>query len=219
MQMLRILGITAIFLSGFLLSGCQTTYYNAMEKFGYEKRDLLLSQIADARGAQEDAKEQYADALEQFIAVTNFEGGELEKQYKKLKSQYEKCEARADDVHDEIKDVERVARDLFREWGKELKEYSTSDLRRSSERQLETTRTRYAQLIDTMKQAEDKIGPVQEAFQDRVLFLKHNLNAKAIASLKGNRAEIESDVTSLIAEMNKSIAEADDFIKSMDNKK
>ncbi|MEE9342612.1 MAG: DUF2959 domain-containing protein [Gammaproteobacteria bacterium] len=201
-----------------LLSGCQTTYYNAMEKIGYEKRDLLLGQISDARKAQEKAKEQFADALEQFISVTNFDGGELEAQYRKLKGEYEDSESRANDVRDEIKDVERVARDLFKEWEKELDQYSTPDLRRSSEQQLQTTRTRYSQLIKSMKQAEQKIDPVLEAFQDRVLFLKHNLNAQAIASLRSNRADIESDISTLIAEMNKSIAEADKFIASMETK-
>ena len=36
--------------------------------------------------------------------------------------------------------------------------------------------------------------PVLTAFGDRVLFLKHNLNAQAIASLQGHAASIEADV-------------------------
>jgi len=57
--------------------------------------------------------------------------------------------------------------------------------------------------------------PVLTAFRDQVLFLKHNLNAAAIASLQTTAKGIESDVERLVAEMNASIAEADRFIKGM----
>lgn len=202
-----------------LLAGCQSAYYGAMEKLGYEKRDLLVGNVQDARKAQDAARQQFASALEQFIAVTNFEGGDLEKQYRKLKAEYDGSESRARDVHKRIADVEQVAGDLFAEWEKELGQYQSAELRRTSQRQLADTRVRYRQLIAAMKRAEKKLDPVLRAFNDRVLFLKHNLNARAISSLRTNRAAIESDIAALIADMNKSIAEADRFIQAMSGSK
>ena len=198
-----------------LMLGCQTAYYGAMEKLGIEKRDILVDRVEDARGAQQDAKKQFEDALEQFIAVTDFQGGALETQYRKLKAEFEDSEAQAQQVRSRIRDVERVAKDLFTEWDKELGQFSNQNMRRTSERQLADTRRRYAVLIEKMRRAEGKIDPVLTAFRDRVLFLKHNLNAQAIASLRTDRAEIESDITALVSEMNKSIAEADAFIQNM----
>jgi len=204
-----------VLLATVLLAGCQTAYYGAMEKFGYEKRDILVSRVDDAREAQQEAKKQFESALAQFIAVTNFSGGELEQQYNKLKSEFDDSEARANTVHKRIADVERVAQDLFTEWEKELTQYTSPDLRRSSQTQLTMTRTRYQELIGAMKRAEKKLDPVLGAFRDRVLFLKHNLNARAIASLKTERARIQADIATLVADMNRSIAEADRFIKDM----
>lgn len=66
-----------------------------------------------------------------------------------------------------------------------------------------------------MQRAEKKLDPVLAAYRDRVLFLKHNLNARAIASLRSERAKIEADIGALVADMNRSIAEADAFIKDM----
>lgn len=77
------------------LSACQTAYYGAMEKLGYEKRDILVSRVDDARKAQQEAKQQFESALQQFIATTNFSGGELERQYNKLKDAYDDSDARA----------------------------------------------------------------------------------------------------------------------------
>jgi len=66
-----------------------------------------------------------------------------------------------------------------------------------------------------MKKAETKIEPVLSAFRDQVLFLKHNLNAQAVASLQSEVTTMEADISKLITEMEKSIAEADSFIKTM----
>lgn len=197
------------------LSGCQTAYYRTMEKFGYEKRDILVKRVDNAREAQQEAKKQFESALQQFIAVTNFEGGNLQQQYERLKDEFEESEDKAKDVRKRIASVERVATDLFAEWKEELTQYKDQNLRRSSQRQLRDTQARYRQLIGAMKRAEKKIDPVLAAFRDRVLFLKHNLNARAIASLRNNRQAVESDIASLIRDMNKSIAEADRFIKDM----
>jgi len=201
-----------------MMSACQTMYYGTMEKFGIEKRDILVDRVDNARKAQQDAKEQFGSALEKFIAVTNYSGGDLEKQYRTLKDEYEDSVSRAEDVRDRIDAVEDVAEALFEEWQDEIKQYSSSDLRRSSELQLKATKKSYAKLIASMKAAEKKIDPVLAAFNDRVLFLKHNLNANAIASLKTQRRTVETDIRTLIKDMNKSIAEADRFIKSMSTK-
>ncbi|MHC4122247.1 MAG: DUF2959 family protein [Planctomycetota bacterium] len=75
--------------------------------------------------------------------------------------------------------------------------------------------SRDAQLINAMKRAETKIEPVLSAFRDQVLFLKHNLNAQAIASLHDELASVEADIASLIKEMEASIAEANAFIEAM----
>jgi len=198
-----------------ILGGCQSMYYGAMEKVGIEKRDILVDRVDDAREAQQDAKEQFGSALEKFIAVTNYSGGDLEKQYKTLKGEYEDSVSRAETVRDKIRSVEDVADALFKEWQEELKQYSSAELRRSSEQQLKATKKSYSTLITTMKAAEKKIDPVLAAFNDRVLYLKHNLNANAIASLKSQRKTVETDIQSLIKDMNRSIAEADKFIKSM----
>ena len=200
-----------------LVAACQSAYYKTMEQFGYEKRDLLVSRIDQARDAQEQAKVQFQSALEQFLVVTGYEGGELEEKYRKFKSDFEKSEERAEAVRRRIASVEQVAGDLFAEWESELEAYSSQRLRASSERQLRETERRYQRLIGAMRRAESKLDPVLATFRDQVLFLKHNLNAQAIASLRTDTAEIEADIRALIREMNASIAEAEAFVTAMSN--
>ena len=199
-----------------LLSGCQTAYYSAMERVGYDKRDILVDKIKSARNEQEATKEQFEDALEQFASVVNIEGGQLEREYRKLKNAYESSEYRAGQVGERIDQVEDVASDLFYEWDRELDQYESGNLRRQSEQQLRETKQRYETLVAAMRRAESKIEPVLRPMKDHVLFLKHNLNAQAIASLQSELDNIEIDVSSLIDEMESAIAEADAFIATMD---
>ena len=196
--------------------GCGSVYYRAMEAIGYEKRDLLAESVEEARDSQQEAKEQFKTALEQFKSVVNFDGGELETVYKKLSRELEVSEKKATNVGKRIADVEKVAGDLFSEWRSELDEFSDASSRRRSEQLLSDTESRYDQLLTAMKRAESKIGPVLAVFNDKVLSLKHNLNAKAIAGLKDELIAVESDVDALVKEMEASVAEADAFLSEFD---
>jgi hypothetical protein len=194
---------------------CRSTYYATWEKLGKHKRDLLVDRVEDAREDQEEAKQQFRTALERFSDVVQLQDTNLKKKYDALKSEIDRCESRASTVSGRIDSIETVSADLFEEWRTELKQYSSDELRRASERQLEQTRQRYEELIGAMKRAEEKMQPVLTAFRDHVLFLKHNLNAQAIASLQGEFAELEGDTAELIREMEAAIAEADQFIREM----
>ncbi len=198
-----------------ILMGCSSAYYGTMEKLGYHKRDIMVSRVESARDAQEEAKEQFKSALEQFSSVLKVDGGELEEKYAQLKAAYDKSAARAEAVQERIEEVEDVSEALFDEWQTELDQYTSDSLRRSSARKLRQTKQQYAQLIGAMKRAEKKMAPVLRAFNDQVLFLKHNLNARAIASLQTELASVEAEVNSLIRDMEASIKEADVFINAM----
>jgi len=198
-----------------LLVGCSSAYYGTMEKLGYHKRDLMVNRVESARDAQQEAKEQFESALEKFSHVLKVDGGELEEKYEQLKTAYDKSNARAETVRDRIGAVEDVSEALFEEWQAELDQYTSDSLRRSSARKLKQTRRQYTQLIGAMKRAEKKMEPVLSAFHDQVLFLKHNLNARAIASLQTELVSVEAEVNSLIRDMEASIIEADAFINAM----
>jgi ElaB/YqjD/DUF883 family membrane-anchored ribosome-binding protein len=205
-----------ITMSLMLIVACETVKLGALEQLGYEKREVLTGRIEKARDSQEEAKEQFESALEQFKSVVSFDGGDLEDIYNQLNDEYEDSKASAEEVRERIDSVEYVAKELFEEWQDELNEYSNQELRRQSEQNLLRTKREYATLIKKMKRAESSIQPVLEVFQDRVLYLKHNLNARAINALRKELSTVENDVENLVSQMNQSINEANKFIDNMD---
>jgi hypothetical protein len=195
--------------------GCRSAYYSAMETLGQEKRDILVDRVEDARDDQEAAKEQFQSALARFKEVTGFEGGDLEEQYDRLDGDYQRCEARAEAVRQRIRSVDQVAADLFDEWEGEIASMQNASLRRRSEEMRRRTEQRHQALMKSMKRAESRMEPVLAALRDQALFLKHNLNARALASLEAQVPEIESDVSVLVRDMEASIREADAYLAAL----
>jgi len=206
--------LTGSFLA-LVLCGCSSTMYSAYEKVGVYKRDLLKKRVVAARDEQKAAGEQFQDALTKLRAMYGGTGGNLEKAYDQLQGEYTDSAERAEAVRKRVRDMETVAADLFKEWEKEIDEIQTASMRSTSRDQLRQTRSRYNEMHTALKRAEESMAPVLVKLKDHVLFLKHNLNAQAIASLKGEAVSIQGEIGKLIEDMNKSIQRADEFIKQM----
>ena len=197
------------------LTACETVVYDALEKVGYHKRDILIDRIDAAQASQTEGQEQFKSALEQFKSVINFDGGDLEVTYDQLNDEYEASVDAADEIHDRIDSVKNVADALFDEWQEELEQYSNASLRRDSERQLKNTRRRYSKVLGAMRRAEKAIDPVLASLKDNTLYLKHNLNARAIASLKNELGTVDNDVNALLTAMQQAINESNAFIDEL----
>ncbi|MBX3746477.1 MAG: DUF2959 domain-containing protein [Verrucomicrobiae bacterium] len=195
------------------VSGCRSSYYAAWEKLGYHKRDILKERVVEARNEQAAASDQFKDALTKLREVYSFEGGSLDRSYRQLQAEFDKAQARAEAVRRRIRSMETVAGDLFKEWEREIGEIGNPSMAASSRSQLEQTRARYSEMSAALVRAEASMAPVLAQFRDYTLFLKHNLNAQAIASLKGEALSIETEIAALIAEMNASIERADAFVR------
>jgi hypothetical protein len=198
------------------LSGCDRLYYGAMKKVGLEKRDILVKRVKDARESQVKAQEEFKTALERLKAIVDIEGGDLEKTHDRLRKELERSEDRARDVRDRIEGVRSVSTDLFKEWQNELGKYSDRTLRAESERELRETRRRTEALVASMERVEKKIDPVLKPLRDRVLFLKHNLNARALGALTKELTAVSHDVDALVTDMQQAIGEADAYLKAME---
>ncbi len=206
----------AVLLASMLaLSSCSTAYYAAMEKVGIHKRDILIDRVEEARDAQIEGQQEFKDALDQLSQLIGFHGGDLQGRYEALNSQYEDSKKAAADVSARINKVELVAFDLFNEWDDELKQYQNKKLRAESKQKLLDTKRQFDALVKVMRRAESKMPPVLRVLQDNVLYLKHNLNAKAVGAISGEFSVLQQDVEQLVQDMNRAIADSNQFIAAI----
>jgi F0F1-type ATP synthase membrane subunit b/b' len=205
--------VTLLVLTMFM-SGCNKVYYSTMEKFGKEKRHILVNNVEDVKDSQTKAQEEFTDALTRIKELYAFEGGELEKFYKRFKSSYEDCDDRARQIEKRINSVKQVAEDLFKEWKEETAQINDAKLKKSSRESFLDAKAKYSKLETVMTGSTQSMYPVLAKLKDYVLYLKHNLNAQAVGSLSGEVISIEKDVAGLIKEMTASIKEAQNFINN-----
>jgi len=202
------------------LSACGTTQsikYSALEKVGIHKRDILVDRIKDTSVAQEKTKKQFKSAYQELSGLVNVHDNGLEKKYNKLKKAVENSEVRAEDLRTRIASVNEVANALFSEWQQELNEYQNVKLRNISANNLNTTKQRYSFIYQKMQESYEKVLPVLNVLQDNTLYLKHNLNARAVNGLSREVVSIENKVTELIRRMEISIDESTTFINEMES--
>jgi phage-related tail protein len=202
-------------LSRFFSKKFRNVYYNARESIGDHKRTIVVSQVEQACVSLQDTRDEFQDALERFKSLVNVSETTLDHKYNLLNRQYQFCRAKSEAVSDRIRAIEDVSEALFIEWERELDEYTNRSLRNLSRQQLKAARQNYGRLIKSMRRAEGKIQPVLLAFKDQVLYLKHNLNAQAIAALRHEFIEIGIDISQLIHAMEQTIAEANQFVSTL----
>lgn len=194
------------------LGACQSAYYGALETVGIEKREVLVDRVATARKAQAQAQEAYVDALDAFRAVVAFDGGDLERTYNRLRGKAEGAREQASALGGRIDAVESVANALFKEWEAELAQYRDASLRARSREQLAQTKARSAQVLAAMRRAQASFEPALARLEDQVLFLKHNLNASAIGSIRDELPRVQADADRLKRDIEAAVAEADRFL-------
>lgn len=201
--------------SQMLLLGCASAYYDALESIGVHKRDIFVDRIEESLEVRKEGQAQFESALEQFKTTVDFDGGGLEKAYNLFNDEYEESEEAANAISEHISAVESVADALFEEWSDELDLYTSPSLRRASERQYKSTQKKYQRLLASMRRVEESMQPVLATMRDNVLFRKLNLNARAIDTLKGELGSINRDMSKLVKNVQRSIAEAEAFITTL----
>ncbi len=207
--------LAPVLLAAIAVGGCASAKYSALEKVGIHKRDILVDGVEDARDSQSETREHLVSAYEELSALIGHDGGELEKQYKRLNKEVERARDATEELDDKLKSIDRVSEDLFEEWESELDLYSSQALRNDQAKKLAESRKQFKHMRDRMQVARNRVDPVMAVLNDNVLYLKHSLNAQAVAALRGEAASLEGDVEVLIRDMQVAIDEANAFISKM----
>lgn len=197
------------------VSSCSTIYYSFWEAFGTEKRELLRDSIKKSNDIQEDTQSELQSALDRIRSEYKFDESELERTYDKLSSDYEAIKRKSESLSNRIDKVEDIANDLFGEWKDEAEEISNSKYKKESLKKREKTMTKFGELLKSMRNVEGSLKPFLVTFNDQVLFLKHNLNAKSLGAFKTEFRSIEKELSTLSQSIKKSSKEAEDFIDEL----
>ncbi len=203
------------FLIFLLCTSCSTVYYNFWEFLGQEKRELLQSEMEAITSNQTDTKEDFKDTLSKIRSEYSYKEGSLESTYDDLSDDYNDLHSNAEDLSKSIDKAKNIAEDLFDEWEDEASKITNSKFRAESLRKRVITMTKFKVALKSVRKVESKMTKVLVKLNDRVLYLKHNLNAKAIGKIKIELKNIEQDIVSLIGQIDESNQQANSFINDI----
>jgi len=202
-----------------ILAGCQTAYYSFWEKLGREKRDLLEANVRSAESGQLEVQKHFKDTLSRIRTEFKVEGGSLENVYDSVSADNDRATDKANTLRKRIANVKTIADDLFVEWRREARTIQTARLRQDSELKLETSRHRFDRMYASMRKVEKAMDPVLARLNDQTLYLKHNLNAKAVNALQGELRDVEKEITELNKFISDSIQSSEKFTQTFREEK
>jgi uncharacterized protein with GYD domain len=144
-------------------------------------------------------KAQLLKAMNAYNLVMAPETADRKSAYSKLQKAMNAAEKSRADISRHADAMNAEADALFQNWNASMAAISDAALRAKSEKRLGETRVRYADI-----QAQSlKAGGLYEAFMrtlhDHMIFLGHDLNGSAVASLKEESAKLNTLATELFA--------------------
>ena len=206
--------ILTIAVSAFGIVGCRSsTYYNAMDTVGYEKREMLTDRVQEARNSQVEARQQLQTALYTLRRVESVPAGQLPELRDDLDSEVGKTKDKIEDLKDDIASVESIAASLFDEWEEDLVKFDSAELREKSRQDLTATKRGYSEMIGALRDTQQRLETVIMPLEDQVLFLDHAANAGQTPRKSEKLDEVREQISGLIEELDDSIDRTERFIE------
>ena len=96
-----------------------------------------------------------------------------------------------------------------------LANISSEDLRKRSEERLNGTRERYNGILAAGDKARQVFNPFIASLKDQVVYLGHDLNPSALASLKPDADKLNKEGEVLFKKIDETVDEASGYITSL----
>lgn len=196
------------------LTACQSAYYGTLQTVGVGKREILRDQVGDWRDDLQQAKAEVDNTYQLFATVSSSEE-ELESLYKELDKGATRVAGRVERVTGRTEGTEKIAGDVFQEWATGIGEIQNASLRARSEKSLQASRGRYQSLLDSMRDAEEKMALVGTAFRDRAIYFKHNLTDQAVSELKTSAQDMQREIEPMNRAIGVATAVANEFVSTL----
>ncbi len=192
-------------------SGCEARSYRIWEFLGWEKREILSSEVEEVGENQKEIKEDFQSIYERIKSEYDYERDEIDDLYDQLKSDYEQAKAKADRIKDSSKKIRQIAKALFEEWEQEAMAISNKNYRKDSLNKLRQAQARFKHLSASLHRSESQLDRVLVQLNDQVLYLKHNLNAKSLALFESEIKLVKNEIDELIKAIEKTIKYSQNF--------
>lgn len=177
--------------------------------------DDLSERIEEVHVATEVSKERMNAAVEALRSMTSsdFRGDALVA-HAELTRSIESSEEQAETLRDHVTEMKDTASELFERWAQDLEGFTNAEMRQSSQKRLEDTRTRYQTIVAAVDPALWSLDAVNRDLRDHALFLGHDFNKSAVASVRPGVEALGKQRTELDGRLALAMNAAHDYLES-----
>ncbi len=196
-----------------LLSGCASTYLSVWETLGFQRRDLLVARVENAREGADASVAAFERVLDDMMPIAMRDAPVADTRFAALDAAFRDAQDSARRLSSEIEQVETVSQGLFLEWESELAKSRDSDHKRNEQRELATSRQAYNTLIGQFRSAEVGFSPTLNTVRDSIRVLQRNRAEPRSQEDRNALLSLRGDVDRLASELRRAIAVANDFVR------
>lgn len=184
-------------------------------KSGPADVDDLVAAVENVQKELDASKGSMLAAVQGLQAITapDFQGDAV-KAHKELVEVVENSEDQADELRGAIEDMQAASVPVFDQWTKDLEAYSNPEMRQRSQARLSAARERYDAVLAAVEPLLVEYEAVNQTLRDHVLFLKHDMNPAALATIQDDVRSVAKDAASLDGRFNSGRAAAIAYVEA-----
>jgi hypothetical protein len=179
-------------------------------------QELIKTAKAEVQSI-DTAKLQLQKTMDAYNAVMAPEVKDRRDAYKQLQKEMANTDKRRADVSTRSTKMNAEADKLFKSWEESTARIQSPDLRKRSEDRLKKTQDRFAELRQTGQNASSQYESFMKTMQDQVVYLGHDLNPGAVASLKPDADKLNTRAQDLYAVIDKITTAANTNISKLNS--
>jgi len=165
-----------------------------------------------------DAELARSTVQDAVAALEGIAGGELGEDpaatYGAFIERLEQSEQQAEQLRDAIDPMDDNAKQVFKQWAANLREFTSPSLLKRSEARMEATKERYESVRDSAEEAHEALVAVNKAMRDHALFLGHDLNAESLEAVKDEVSEVARDAGELDGALERCMQSAQSYVSA-----
>jgi len=135
--------------------------------------------------------------------------------YRSLVKEMENCDKRVAKVREQTAGMNGDASAYFKDRGASLEKIASEDLRKLAGDRLDDSKTRFEAVLAAGRAAGEDYQALMAKLRDQVLFLGHDLNPTAVASLEKDAGELNAQAKQLFGKIDETVTSFNEYIKSL----
>ncbi len=173
----------------------------AQDKKAQQEVQKFKSSAEQTVKSVEKARGTLQQTLDLYNSIVNGEAKNVESSYKKLTQNTKEIEKASTSIRKQIDTMSKNAEKLFAGWEEQIGQFTSENLKATSQQQLDDAKQRYKAIKDSAAGAKEIYDPFIANLNEQIMFMGRNLSPDALAALGDEATKLNEQATALMEQV------------------